>query len=72
MPTDDAAHASNWRTVLLVDFLLAAAVTAGGLAVLLAKSALIGAFVAAAGLAYAVLIVRRGLRWARLRREAGT
>jgi hypothetical protein len=71
MADDDTAQAANWRTVLLVDLLLAAAVTAAGVAVLLTSSAVLGALLAAAGMTYAVLIARRGRRWARIRRDAG-
>ena len=47
MPTDDTAHAANWRTVLMVDLLLAAAVTAVGLVVLFAASPVFGALLVA-------------------------
>jgi hypothetical protein len=71
MPTDDTAHASNWRTILLVDLVLGLIVSAVGVVVLLKASAFLGALLVAAGWAYAVLIARRGRRWRRIRRRAG-
>jgi hypothetical protein len=66
--TDDAAYASNWRTVLLVDAAVALAVFAVG-AVLIAVGHPLGFIAVLLGLGYGVLIVRRGRRWARLRRS---
>ena len=71
MPRDETAHAANWRTVLLVDLLMAGLVAAGGAAVLVTMSVTVGALMVAAALTYGVAIIRRGRRWARLRREAG-
>ena len=71
MARDETALAANWRTVLFVDLGLAVAVTAAGLAVLVASSTVLGALLAAAGMSYSVLVVRRWRRWARLRRQAG-
>lgn len=66
--SDDAAYASNWRTILLVDSLIGWALVIVGV-VLLAK--VIGLVLLAAGIAYLVLGALRARRWRRLRTEAG-
>jgi hypothetical protein len=67
VPFDDAASASNWLRIILLDLLLglAAAVAGGWLAVVRHRG--YGWVVLVAGAAYAVLVTRRGLRWRRLR-----
>jgi hypothetical protein len=64
--SDDAAYASNWRTVLCVDAAMGVAVFVAG-AVLIAVGHPLGFVAVLAGAAYAVLITRRALRWRRLR-----
>jgi hypothetical protein len=67
VPFDDAATATNWLRIIMLDLLLglAAAVAGGWLAVVRHRG--FGWVVVVAGLAYAVLVARRGLRWRRLR-----
>lgn len=69
---DEVAHAANWRTVLAVDAALGVALALAGLFLAVAKDAPVGWLVAAAGLAYVVLVGRRYLRWQRIRDDAAT
>lgn len=72
MISDDAAYATNWRTVLAADALLGAAVVVvGALLGLLWSMAVVGSLLVVAGAAYAVLVARRWRRWRALRRDAG-
>ena len=71
MPTEEAAFAANWRTVVAVDAVLGVVVAAAGIVVALVVHALVGALIAAAGVLYVVLVARRAARWRRLRRQAG-
>jgi len=70
MSRDDAAYAANWRTVLLIDAAVGAVTAAAGMLLLFVLPVL-GALLASGGVVYAVLVVRRTRRWARLRRDAG-
>lgn len=69
-PGPAAAYASNWRTVLAVDALVGVAIFVVGVLVM-GWILLVGAFVAALGCTYVVLVGRRAREWARLRRAAG-
>jgi len=69
VPSDDAAYASNWLRIILVDLLLSVAAVAAGLWLAVVRHRLYGWVVVPAGIAYAVLVARRGLRWRRLRSE---
>ena len=71
MPSDEAAFASNWRTVILVDAALGLAVVVAGVAWAVVADAVLGAVTGAAGTAYTVLVARRFARWRRRRAEAG-
>ena len=71
MPSDAAAYAANWRTVLVVDAALGLAVVAAGVVAALAWSAVLGVLGALAGGAYVALVARRWVRWRRLRAAAG-
>ena len=71
MPTDEAAFASNWRTVVLVDAALGVAVAVAGVAWAVVANPVLGVVTAAAGTAYTVVVARRFARWRRLRAEAG-
>lgn len=71
MPSDAAAFAANWRTILLVDAGLGLAVVVAGVAAAVAWSPPVGIPVALAGVAYTVLVARRWARWRRLRADAG-
>ena len=65
--SDEAAYASNWRTVLLVDAAVGVAAFAFG-ATLMALGHPLGFIAVLVGVGYGVMIVRRGHRWRRLRR----
>lgn len=65
------AYAPNWRTVLLVDGALGAAVFVVGVVLMLVWSVFAGAAVGAFGATYTLLVARRARRWAALRRAAG-
>lgn len=69
MPSDDAAYASNWLRIILVDLLLSVAAVAAGLWLAIERHRVFGWVVVPAGVAYAVLVARRGLRWRRLRAQ---
>ncbi len=71
MPSDEAAFAANWRTVLAVDAGLGVAVTVAGIALALVVQVALGAVLAAAGVVYVALVARRARRWRRLRGQAG-
>jgi len=71
--SDDAAYASNWRTVLAVDVAVAVIVFVAG-AAFIALGHPLGFVAVLIGGGYAVLVVRRGRRWRRLRaaRQSGS
>jgi hypothetical protein len=70
--TDDSgAHATNWRTLLLVDGGLGVVVIIAGVALALAVNLVVGTLVVALGAAYGSLVASRARRWIRLRRQAG-
>ncbi len=68
---DDVAYAANWRAVLAADIGLAGVLTGSQLALWLWKGS--GWFVATTVLSlfYLALVLRRALRWRRLRAGAG-
>ena len=68
---DSVAYAANWKAVLAVDAGAGLVLVAVGLGVLGLVHVVVGAFLAAVGATYVLLVVRRGRRWAALRREAG-
>jgi hypothetical protein len=68
---DRAALARNWLTILVVDALLGVAAVVGGLLLAAHGSAVLGAVLVLFGVGYLPLIVRRGMRWRRLRSDAG-
>ena len=65
---DSAAFASNWRTLLLVDAVLAGVATMVGV-VLLVRGQAWGAVPLVLGLAYGFFVGGRAARWSRLRRD---
>lgn len=65
---DSAAHASNWRTVLVVDAFVGLVVASAGVAAALAVNLVVGTAMVALGAAYLALVGSRARRWARLRR----
>jgi hypothetical protein len=67
---DSAAHAANWRTLLIVDASLGLVVLVAGVALALAVNVVVGTLVVAVGAAYLALVASRARRWVRLRREA--
>jgi Flp pilus assembly protein TadB len=69
-PGSAAVYASNWRTVLMVDALMGVVVIVVGV-VSMAWVLVAGAFVAAAGCTYVVLVARRARQWSRWRHDAG-
>lgn len=71
MTTDDAALAPNWGTVLLVDAVVSLVLLAGGVALAVTWSLIVGSLLAAAGAANATALARRYRRWKRLRADAG-
>ncbi len=69
---DTPAYAPNWRQVIIADAAVGVVGVIAGLAVLFAlNSVVIGAGLAALGAVYLVAVVRRALRWRRLRSDAG-
>ena len=65
--SDEAAYASNWRTVLVVDAAVGVVTFAVG-AILIAVGHPLGFIAVLVGLGYSAMIARRWLRWRRLRR----
>jgi hypothetical protein len=68
---DSAAHAANWRTLLVIDAGLGVVVILAGAALALAVNVVVGTLVLAVGAAYTSLVASRARRWIRLRRQAG-
>jgi hypothetical protein len=68
---DSAAHAANWRTLLVVDAGLGVVVIVAGVALAVAVNVVVGTLVLAVGAAYTSLVASRARRWLRLRRQAG-
>jgi len=66
-----AALAPNWWVVLLADAAVGVVVALVGVALAVWWLPWLGALVMAAGVVYVALVVRRGLQWRWLRREAG-
>jgi hypothetical protein len=66
-----AVYAANWRTVLLVDAAMGVAVVLAGVVLAIAWNFVAGGILGSLGVAYVFAVVRRGRRWAELRREAG-
>ena len=66
-----AALAANWWVILLADAAVGLVVVAVGAALAAWWIAWVGVLVMVAGLLYVLLVVRRGLQWRWLRREAG-
>ena len=67
-PRDVPALAPNWRTVLIVDVLMGVLMIAAGVVASLVWSVVLGAFLAAVGMVYVLLVARRWRRWAGIRR----
>jgi len=70
-PGPRAAYASNWRTVLLVDAGLGLGLFSLGVVLMIVWELVPGAFVAAFGCTYLVVVLRRYGTWRELRRNAG-
>ena len=68
---DSVAYAANWKTVLAADAGTGLVLVVIGIAVLVAVHVVVGGLFAALGAAYVVMVARRALHWATLRREAG-
>ena len=68
---DTVAYAANWRAVLAVDAGAGLVLFAVGIGVMALVHVVVGAFLAAVGGTYVLLVVRRARKWAGLRREAG-
>lgn len=68
---DSVAYAANWKTVLAADAGSGLVLVVIGLAVLVSVHVVVGAFLAALGIAYVLLVARRARHWAALRRDAG-
>jgi hypothetical protein len=68
---DSAAHAANWRTLLVIDAGLGVVAILAGAALALAVNVVVGTLVLAVGAAYTSLVASRARRWIRLRRQAG-
>lgn len=66
-----ATYASNWRTVLIVDASMGAAVIVAGVVAAVLWNLIVGALLGVAGAAYVVAVARRGRRWAERRARAG-
>jgi hypothetical protein len=71
LPGPKAAYASNWRTVLLVDGAMGAAVLLVGVVLAIAWNPVIGGFVGSLGLVYIALVAKRATEWRTLRAAAG-
>jgi hypothetical protein len=69
--SNPAVYASNWRTVLAVDAAMGAAVVVAGVIAAVAWNLVAGGLLGSLGVAYVAAVVRRGRRWAELRRAAG-
>ena len=69
-PQHRVALAPNWRRVVAVDALVGIVLFAAGVVLMVAWSLVIGAFIAAAGCTYLVLVGRRYVEWQRIRRDS--
>ena len=65
--SDDAAYASNWKTVLGVDAALGILGVAAGIGIAARGNSVAGSVLVGAGAAYLALTLRRFLRWCHLR-----
>ncbi|MCC5950905.1 MAG: hypothetical protein JJU45_02300 [Acidimicrobiia bacterium] len=70
-PPHPAAAAANWRTVLMVDGSMGVGALVLGVVVAFNWIPAVGAALASFGLAYVVLVIRRGRRWAAWRQRQG-
>ena len=70
-PGPQVAYAVNWLTVLAADATMGLIVVVAGLIALIVWNLYLGAFLMLLGCVYVALVVRRGDRWRRLRRDAG-
>ncbi len=70
-PGPQVAYAVNWLTVLAVDATMGLIVVVAGLVALIVWNFYLGAFLMLMGCLYVAMVVRRGDRWRRLRRDAG-
>ena len=68
--SDDAAYASNWKTVLAVDAALGILGVAAGIGIAARGNSVAGSVLVGAGAAYLALTLRRFLRWRHLRASA--
>lgn len=66
-----AAAAPNWRSIILIDAGLGAALVVIGAVLAVIWMPWLGAVVAAVGVVYTALVVRRGLSWHRWRKAVG-
>ena len=68
---DSVAYAANWKAILAVDAGAGLVLVAVGIGVMALVHVVVGAFLAALGATYVLLVLRRGRKWAARRREAG-
>lgn len=68
---DTVAYAANWKSILAVDAGAGLVLVAVGIGVMALVHVVVGAFLTALGATYVLLVLRRGRKWAALRREAG-
>lgn len=70
MPSDEAAYARNWWSILLIDAGIGASAAVFGFWRWTAGSQLLGGALVVAGLIYVLIVGRRFLRWRQLRSRA--
>jgi hypothetical protein len=68
---DSVAYAANWKVVLAADAGSGVVAVVVGVVLMVLVHVVVGAFIAAVGAAYLVLVARRARHWSALRREAG-
>jgi hypothetical protein len=71
LPGPRVAYAVNWMAVLAADAAMGMVVVVAGLIALIVWNFYLGAFLMLVGCLYVAMVVRRGERWRRLRRDAG-
>lgn len=71
LTSDDAATASNWKSVLMGDAAIGVIALVAGWWLASSGRTIVGSLLVGAGLGYIALVVSRYRRWRTLRRDAG-
>lgn len=69
---DDLLHSENWQTPIIVDVVLGLVLFVVGFTLSIVWNPIGGGGIAAVGLLYVMLAIRRWKQWSMLRRDGGT